>query len=91
MERSERPIHWWQAIDRRTLGKGTLAFAALASISGCGSEEEVAGESLDLQRKHGWNMGAEETRISLRNTSNVDSTNGSDWKQYTDPSRLLEA
>ena len=91
MGRSEKSIQWWQAIDRRTFGKGTLAFATLAGMSGCSKEEEVAGDSLAQQQQHGWNLGAEQNRLFFRNASKTDSTGGSDWKVYTDPSRLMEA
>jgi hypothetical protein len=86
-----RSTQWWQALDRRTFGKGTLAFAALAAMSGCKGEEEINGDSLDLQRRHSWNLGAEERRLLFRNTTEVDATGSADWKRYTDPSRLLEA
>ena len=86
-----RSTQWWQALDRRTFGKGVLAFATLATMSGCKGEEEIAGDSLDLQRRHGWNLGAEERRLFFRNTTSVDATGSEDWKRYTDPSRLLEA
>ncbi len=86
-----RSTQWWQVLDRRTFGKGALAFATLATMSGCKGEEEIAGDSLDLQRRHGWNLGAEEKRLFFRRTSSVDATGSSDWKRYTDPSRLMEA
>ena len=38
----KQPIYvtnWWQAVDRRTFGKGVVAFATLLSMSGCSSEE----------------------------------------------------
>jgi hypothetical protein len=60
-------------------------------MSGCKGEEEVAGDSLDLQRKHGWNLGAEQNRLFFRSVSSTDATGSMDWKPYTDPSRLLEA
>ena len=60
-------------------------------MSGCKGEEEIAGDSFDLQRRHGWNLGAEEKRLFFRRTSSVDATGSSDWKRYTDPSRLMEA
>jgi hypothetical protein len=91
MRQAVRSKQWWQAMDRRTFGKGTLAFAALAGMSGCKGEEEVVGDSLALQRQHGWNLGAEQNRLFFRNVSSTDATGGTDWKPYTDPSRLLEA
>jgi hypothetical protein len=91
MAQPERSAHWWQAIDRRTFGKGALAFAALASMSGCKGEEEMTGNSLDLQRKHGWNMGAEQSRLLFRSLSGQDATGSGDWKPFTDPTRLMNA
>lgn len=86
-----RSTQWWQALDRRTFGTGALAFATLATMSGCKGEEAIAGDSLELQRRHGWNLGAEERRLFFRNTSSVDATGSEDWKRYTDPSRLMAA
>ena len=86
-----RSTQWWQALDRRTFGKSALAFATLASMSGCKGEEEVAGDSLDLQKRHGWNLGAQDKRLFFRSTSSKDATGSSDWKRYTDPSRLISA
>lgn len=86
-----QPAPWWQAIDRRTFGKGALAFAALASMSGCKGEDVVSAESLALQRKHGWNVGAEQSRLFFRNIRAQDATGSDDWKQFTDPRRLMQA
>jgi hypothetical protein len=91
MAQPERPVHWWQAIDRRTFGKGALAFAAVASLSGCKGEEEVSAESLDLQRKHGWNVGAQQGRLFFRGIRQQDATGSTNWQQYTDPTRLMNA
>jgi hypothetical protein len=74
MRQAVRSKQWWQAMDRRTFGKGTLAFAALAGMSGCKGEEEVVGDSLALQRQHGWNLGAEQNRLFFRNVSSTDAT-----------------
>jgi hypothetical protein len=91
MGQSGRPAQWWQAVDRRTFGKGALAFAALASMSGCTREEEINADSLDLQRKHGWNVGAEQSRLVFLSPSPTDATGSADWQRYTDPARLIEA
>jgi hypothetical protein len=92
MGQDGRPVDWWHAIDRRTFGKGALAFTALATMSGCKGEEEVSAESLVLQRQHGWNVGAEANRLFFRNISEQDATgSSSNWKQYTDPNRLMSA
>ena len=81
---------WWQAVDRRTFGKGALAFTALLSMSGCKGEEVVDAESLDVQRKHGWNVGAAESRLFFVGVSEQDATGSTSWQQYTDPSRLMD-
>jgi hypothetical protein len=91
MAQSVRPKHWWQAIDRRTFGKGALAFATLLSMSGCKGEDAVNAESLELQRQHGWNVGAEDSRLFFVGTSEQDATDSTAWKQYTDPTRLMNA
>jgi hypothetical protein len=85
-----RPKYWWQAVDRRTFGKGALAFTALLGMSGCQGEEDVNAESLALQRQHGWNMGAEDSRLFFVGISEQDATGATTWKQYTDPNRLME-
>jgi hypothetical protein len=83
--------HWWQAMDRRTFGKGALAFATLLSMSGCKGDDAVNAESLELQRQHGWNVGAEESRLFFVGISEQDATGSTAWKQYTDPNRLMDA
>ncbi len=88
---SVQPTQWWQAIDRRTFGKGALAFATLAGMSGCKGEEELNNDSLTLQRQHGWNLGAKESRLFLRSTARQDATGATDWTRYTDPTRLIDA
>jgi hypothetical protein len=85
-----RPGEWWQAVDRRTFGKGALAFAALLSMSGCQGEEAVTAESLEVQRQHGWNVGAAESRLFFVGISEQDATGSTNWKQYTDPTRLMD-
>ena len=88
---SVQPTQWWQAIDRRTFGKGALAFATLAGMSGCKGEEELNNDSLALQRQHGWNLGAEESRLFLRYTAPHDATGATDWTRYPDPTRRRDA
>jgi hypothetical protein len=91
MAQSVPSKHWWQALDRRTFAKGAMAFTALLSMSGCKGDEAVNAESLDLQRQHGWNVGAEESRLFFVGISEQDAKGTTDWKQYTDPTRLMEA
>lgn len=91
MGQAERPTDWWRAIDRRTFGKGALAFAALASMSGCQGEEEITADALALQRQHGWNVGAEPSRLLFIGATNNDATGSTAWQRYTDPTRLMNA
>lgn len=86
-----RPTHWWQAVDRRTFNTGVLAFTTLLSMSGCGSEKESVADSLALQQAHGWNVGAKESRLFFLNTVEQDATGSTDWRAYTDPTRLMTA
>ncbi|MEE8304196.1 MAG: hypothetical protein V3S24_17405, partial [Candidatus Tectomicrobia bacterium] len=91
MEQLQQPGQWWQAIDRRTFGKGTLAFATLLSMSGCKGEEQVNADSLTLQKKHGWNVGAESERLFFRGIKQVDAKGSTAWTRYKDPTRLMNA
>lgn len=91
MKTPARPAPWWQAVDRRTFGKGVLAFTTLISMSGCTSEEEIDGDSFDLQQKHGWNVGAEESRLFFTSIAEKDATGSDTWQPYTDAARLMDA
>jgi hypothetical protein len=91
MTQPARPTHWWQAVDRRTFNTGALAFTALLSMSGCKSEKESAADSLKLQQEHGWNVGAKESRLLFLNTVEQDASGATDWRAYTDPTRLIAA
>lgn len=91
MGQLEQSSQWWHAVDRRTFGKGALAFAALVSMSGCKGEEAIEKESLELQQQQGWNVGAESTRLLSRGQSEHDATGSVEWKAYTDPARLIDA
>ncbi|MGQ4810492.1 hypothetical protein NKDENANG_03963 [Candidatus Entotheonellaceae bacterium PAL068K] len=90
MGQSRRPAPWWQAVDRRTFGKGALAFTMLAGMSGCEAESQVNTDSLDLQRQHGWNVGTESSRLFFVGLSERDYAGSTDWKRYTDATRLMD-
>jgi hypothetical protein len=91
MAHTGRSEPWWQAIDRRHFGKGALAFTTLLSMSGCKGEEQVNAESLALQKKHGWNVGAESERLFFMGAQRKDSLGSTTWTRYKDPTRLLNA
>lgn len=91
MTQPARPTTWWQAMDRRTFGKGVVAFTTLMSLSGCDSEKEISTESFKLQQQHGWNIGAKESRLFFTSAKNQDAKGSTEWQPYSDPTRLLEA
>ena len=91
MTQPARPTHWWQAVDRRTFNKGALAFTALLSMSGCKSEKQQAADSLELQKKEGWNVGAKESRLFFTSTTDKDAKDSTDWRRYTNPADLIAA
>jgi hypothetical protein len=92
---------WWEeSITRREanlrLAKlGTLA--ALLSMSGilqgCDNNEGVVEEndSLELQKKEGWSVGAESNTISLPDVTSLDSKGSLSWSSYLEPTELLKA
>ena len=92
MKQPVNVTNWWQAVDRRTFGKGVVAFATLLSMSGCGSEEELNGDTLTLQQQHGWNVGAKDRRLVFSGKPmQRDAAGSGDWQVYTDPARLISA
>lgn len=91
MGQNERPKPWWFAMDRRSFGKGAIAFTTLLSMSGCKGEEQVNAESLDLQKRHGWNVGAETERLFFMGVQRTDSQGSTAWTRYKDPARLMNA
>jgi hypothetical protein len=91
MGHREQPKPWWHAIDRRSFGKGAIAFTTLLSMSGCKGEEQVTAESLDLQKRHGWNVGAQSERLFFIGAQSTDSQGSTAWTRYRDPVRLMNA
>ncbi len=91
-----------QSMSRRTANKKIakgVAWAAGLGIVGLGGykflssdETEIDSDSLALQIKE-WNVGATETPLSFDPTftSANASVADSDWKQYLDPSKLMNA
>src|SRR5262245_64857691 len=91
MTQPARPTHWWHAVDRRTFNKGAVAFTALLCMSDCKSEKEQAADSLTLQQEQGWNVGAKESRLFFTSTTEQDASGSTEWRVYTDPTRLIAA
>ncbi len=81
----------------KTLGKG-LAWTAGLGIVGVslykcsGSDEaEVSQDSLDLQKKEGWNVGSTDRPLIYPGSGllGTDSLHGAEWKDYLDPTKLI--
>ncbi len=101
MSENKNQSSWWEeSITRREanlrLAKlGTLA--ALLSMSGilqgCDNNEGVVEEndSLELQKKEGWSVGAESNTISLPDVTSLDSKGSLSWSSYLEPTELLKA
>jgi hypothetical protein len=70
-------------ISRRSVGKG-LAWGAVLAMAGVtvyqlagDSDSEVSADSLDLQKKEGWNVGSTDKLLSFESTSLTDSRGNS--------------
>lgn len=79
------------------IGKG-LAWSAVLGMAGISvyklassDEEEVAKDSLELQRSEGWNVGSTDKPISLYYTQSNDSLKRKDWTDFRDPNKLIAA
>ena len=92
-----------QSISRREankkLAKGVAWAAGIGMVGLTGykllssDETDVDRESLELQQKEGWNVGAVDKPLSFDPTftSATASVADSDWKQYLQPAKLISA
>jgi hypothetical protein len=94
--------NWFKKdISRRTasqrIGKG-LAWGAVIGMAGVSfykfaldDSDEVNFDSLELQRKEGWNVGSTEKNLVYNGGAftPVDSQTRNDWLPYLDPNKLL--
>jgi hypothetical protein len=96
--RNEEFAGWFQPLSRREVGQGSLAFAAVAALAGVSSagaagcgEKEVPAEldSLQLQKEHGWNVGAESSIVVLYDRASSDSQKGFNYIRYRSSPTLL--
>lgn len=90
------PAWWTTMLTRRQMNTNIAALAATAGITGfltsC-DDDDVDSESdtLELQRKEGWNVGSQDKTLTFRDKQSADSTGSTDWKAYTKPDVLLKA
>ena len=96
--------NWFQQdVSRRSatkrIGKGMAWAAGLGLVGLTGyklfssDDPEVSQDSLDLQKKEGWNVGSTDRKLNFEPTftSATASVPDSDWKQYLDPNKLIAA
>jgi len=83
----------------RRIGKG-VAWASVLSMAGLtlykvtsSSESEVSLESLELQKKEGWDVGSPGRQLIFPAAGLIatDSQRRTDWSAYLDPDRLIAA
>ncbi|MBX7222182.1 MAG: hypothetical protein K1Y36_19695 [Blastocatellia bacterium] len=89
---------WWRTSRRKFIIGGAVAGVGALAVAGGGlywllkdDTSEVNHDSLDLQKKHGWNIGSEEKTISLPNAQTKDSLGTENWKKYLDQNAMLAA
>lgn len=87
------PDWFTKHISRRQLGKG-LAWTAALSMAGvtiyqlAGGDPEVALDSLELQKKEGWNIGASDKQLTYASGVTAEDSRGQRWSQI-DPNYLI--
>ena len=88
---------WWKSmLTRRQMNTNLASLAAAAGISGflvsCDDDEiESESDTLELQRKEGWNVGSQDKALTFRDKQVADSTGSTAWKDFTKPDVLLKA
>ncbi len=83
----------------KRIGKGLAWAAGLGMVGLTGyklfssDDAEVTQDSLDLQKKEGWNVGSTDRQLNFDPTftQNSASVPDTDWKQFTDASKLIAA
>ena len=86
---------WWK-MSRRAFTIGSTV-AVVGAIGGAAwllnrdDTSEVDGDSLELQRTHGWNVGSEDKRLTFAGALGTDSLKGDAWRKYLNQSEMLNA
>src|SRR5215211_3010373 len=86
---------WWK-MTRRTFIVGSVVTGAAVIGGGAwllnrDDTTEVDGDSLELQRTHGWNVGSEDKRLTFAGAQGTDSQKGEAWRKYLNQSEMLNA
>jgi len=90
------PDWWTTMLTRRQMNTNLASLAAAAGITGfltsCDDDDvESNSDTLELQRKEGWNVGSQDKKLTFRDAQANDSTGSAAWKDYTKPDALLKA
>lgn len=83
-------------LSRRQMNTNLAALAAAAGITGflssCDDDDvESESDTLELQRKEGWNVGSQDKTLTFKDKQVADSTGSTAWKDFTKPDALLKA
>jgi len=88
---------WWQKVSRRGwiiggAAAGAVTIGGVAALVALLSEEEIDTDSLELQKKSGWNIGSENRPLTFSvPTTQLDSRNSQAWQKYLDSNAMLAA
>ncbi|MGQ9898567.1 MAG: hypothetical protein ACUVR8_13570 [Acidobacteriota bacterium] len=88
---------WWQKVSRRGwiiggVAAGAVTVGGIAGLVALFGEEEINTDSLELQKKSGWNIGSENRPLTFSvPTTQLDSRNGQSWQKYLDQNAMLAA
>ncbi len=96
-ENSNHYPSWWTTmLTRRQMNTSLASLAAAAGITGfltsCDDDDiDSESDTLELQRKEGWNVGSQDKTLTFPSKQSADSTGSTAWKDYTKPDALLKA
>jgi len=88
---------WWQKVSRRGwiiggAAAGAITIGSIAALVAIFDEEEIDTDSLELQKKSGWNIGSENRPLTFSvPTTQLDSRDSQAWEKYLDPNAMLAA
>lgn len=90
------PAWWTTMLTRRQMNTNLVTLAAAAGITGfltsCDDDDvESESDTLDLQRKEGWNVGSQDQKLIFPSKQGADSTGSTAWQDYAKPDALLKA
>lgn len=93
IDQNNEATNWWEeTISRRDaskVGLGVAGIAGIASLAGCGNGEKTVNmDTLEAQKKGGWDVGDKNLRLTFTNVMATDSLDGK-ADAYKDPKKLM--